>query len=97
MSKTKNKSHKRNEEERGYIRELESRVRQLEQELKQVRKWNQPQDTDERNYDSEDTYPDLKKKLQDCDECGKGKYEEFELLGKIFGTCNICGNRKRLK
>lgn len=71
----------------------------MKKQLKQAQKFQFPQESDEKVYDSEDTYPDLKKKLQDCDECGpgKGKYEEFELLGKCFGTCNICGHRKRLK
>lgn len=32
-----------------------------------------------------------------CLECGKGIYQEFEILDKCFGTCNICEHRKRLK
>ncbi len=32
-----------------------------------------------------------------CENCGKGFYKEFEIMGKIFGTCNICEDRKKLK
>lgn len=32
-----------------------------------------------------------------CDSCGKGHYDELVLLDKVYGTCDTCGERKRLK
>lgn len=34
---------------------------------------------------------------QSCDNCGKGKYNEFEIMDKVFGTCDVCEDRKKLK
>ena len=96
MAKTKRKSHKNSSQRE---KELEQQVRSLQKQLKQAEKFKFPQESDEKVYDSEDTFPELKKILQDCEECGpgKGKYDEFEIAGKTYGTCNVCGNRKRLK
>lgn len=51
--------------------------------------------------DSEDTYPDLEVKLtKDCQNCGPGKgkvVETLEIMGKTYGTCNICGYNDRIK
>ncbi len=96
LAKTKQKNRSKEEATRGYVRELEKEIRSLRQQLRQFEKYGRSQD-EEKKYDSEDTYPDLKPKIQDCVDCGKGKYEEFELLGKVFGTCNVCSHRKRLK
>ena len=32
----------------------------------------------------------------DCLDCGKGKYDVFEIMGKVYGTCTICGDRRKL-
>lgn len=32
-----------------------------------------------------------------CDSCGKGHMEEIYLLDRLYGTCVVCGHRKRLK
>lgn len=39
------------------------------------------------------------KRLSRCTECYKGFYTEFEICGKVYGTCTIkeCGHRMRLK
>lgn len=80
---------------RGLLREANKRIRQLEQEVKSLRKYERSQD-EEVVVDEEDTYPD-KKPLIRCDSCSKGFYEEFEIMDKVIGTCNVCGDRKRLK
>lgn len=46
--------------------------------------------------DSEDTQVTLETRTR-CEECARGYYEEIELLGRVYGTCTICENRKRLK
>jgi len=102
LSKTKNKSRSSDEHQRGLIRELQKENRALKKQLKQYEKYEHKdlielgQDDKDVAKDSEDTFVDLKKKVS-CGDCGKGYFEEYELMGKIYGTCNICGFRKRLK
>jgi hypothetical protein len=102
LSKTKNKSRSAEENSRGIIRELTKENRALKKQLKQYEKYEHKdpvdlgQDDKEVSGDSEDTYVDLKKKIP-CPDCGKGFFNEYELMGKIYGTCNICDFRKRLK
>lgn len=95
----KKRSKSSDEWYRGRIRELERENRALKKQLKQLEKkehfFDEGQDI-EIASDSEDTFPDLKAKTP-CHSCGKGFIEEFEIMGRIIGTCNICGDRKRLK
>lgn len=99
MSKTKRKEKSEGEHYRGEIRRLKKVIRSLEQELRESKKHEHmfeiSQDEEDTN-DSEDTFRSLKK-LQECDVCGKGHYVEFEIIGRVIGTCNICGDRKRLR
>ncbi len=95
----KNKSKNGEEWLRGQIRELQKENRALKKQLKQLQKkehiFDESQD-EEVCGDSEDTHIELPKLIK-CEDCGKGVYVEYELMGKVFGTCNICNNRKRLK
>lgn len=45
---------------------------------------------------SEDTQVTLETRKR-CEECARGHYEEIELMGRTYGTCTVCENRKRLK
>lgn len=94
MSKTPRKTKSEVEHLRGYVRELERLVRSLQQQLRQYEKYEQKSQDEEIVTDTEDTFPSLKVK---CDSCGKGTFDEYEIMGKIIGTCNICGERRRLK
>ena len=87
---TKNKNRSPEEYYKGEIRKLKKEVQQLR---KQLSKRTHEQDEDIAT-DSEDT---VVTKLQTCDDCFKGKFIEFSIMDKIYGTCNICGHRKRLK
>jgi hypothetical protein len=80
---------------RGKLREKDKLIRSLEKRIKELEKHLQPQDNSEVIADTEDTIP----KLQMCDSesCNKGVMREFEIIGKIYGECVICGNRKRLR
>jgi len=82
---------------RGQVRELQKENRALKKQLRQYEKFELSQD-EEIITDTEDTYVELKK-LTKClsDSCGKGIYVEMELMNKVFGTCNVCGDRRRLK
>lgn len=88
---------------RGRIRELEKENRALKKQLKFLEKKEHIfDDTGSQEVevasDSEDTYPGMQRKAKEpCHDCGKGFMDEYELLGRVYGTCNICGNRKRLK
>lgn len=81
------------------LREEKAKTRQLEKQLSFYEKrkhfHEDTQDNDEIR-DSEDTIP--KALTKDCEVCGKGKLiETLEILGKIFGTCNHCGQNGRIK
>lgn len=89
---TKNKNRSPEEYYKGEIRKLKKEVRQLRKQLSQN---THEQSDEELSTDNEDTM--VISKLQTCLECGKGKLIEFELMNKVWGTCNLCGDRKRLK
>ena len=76
------------------IRELKKQIRQLQQQLKQYQKYERSQEEDV-STDTEDTQP--KQIESPCLDCGKGKLKYFEIVGKVFTTCDICGDRKRIK
>ena len=82
----------------GQIRDLKKQVKSLQKRLKQLER--QEHVFRDREDLVEEIIPDLpvgnQKKLT-CDDCFKGYFEEFEILGKIIVTCNVCGHRKRLK
>ena len=94
----KKKERTPDEHFKGQIRELEKEIRRLRQQLRQYEKYERSQEDDGMVKDSEDTYASLPK-LHKCqsDSCGKGVYVEIELLGRTYGTCNVCNERKRLK
>lgn len=98
MAKTKRKDHKKNESERGYIRELEKQVRSYQKKLRQYEKYEQRGPSDEIVNDSEDTDKELLM-VQDCNVCGKGKMVETLNLGAhgVFGCCNVCETRGKMK
>ena len=102
MGKTKNKNRSEIEHLRGENKELLKQVKSLKQRLKQLEKRehliedNPPQDI-EFSTDNEDTMYHPHLKAIPCDDCGKGTFIEYEIMGKIIGTCGVCGNRKRLK
>ena len=90
--KTRNQDKSESEHLKGIIRELGKEIRQLKQLVRQYEKREQ---NPEPKID-----PSLRVTLDqrlDCDECGKGKYDELVLLDKVYGTCDLCGSRKRLK
>lgn len=110
MSKTPRKTRSESEHQRGVIRELTKENRALKKQLKHLEKKQHIFDLDEQpenpifvqdtdvDHDTEDTHKlPARFKCSDEDGCGKGYMEEYHILDRIIGTCNICGNRKRLK
>lgn len=91
MGKTKNKNHSEIEFLRGENKKLKSENRQLRKLLKQLEKH-------EHMYNSTPEVPEEPEvKLIQCGECMRGHFVEMEIMGKVYGTCSICGHRKRLK
>jgi hypothetical protein len=84
---------------RSEIRRLKKVIRSLEQEVRALKKYEHQYEIsqDEEVETSEEDTHTVLKKLQQCDNCGKGYYNEFEIIGRVIGTCNICGDRKRIK
>lgn len=75
---------------KGLLREAEKTIRKLQQELRYYQKYEQTTVTEVE--DIPETKP-----AKPCHECGKGFMDEFEIVGKVYGTCNVCGHRERLK
>lgn len=94
MGKTKNKNSSSEEYYKGEIRKLKKEVKQLRKQVQQNSHEPREQDEDIAS-DSEDTI--IVSKLKPCLNCGKGKLIEFELVGRVYGTCPICGHREKLK
>lgn len=102
LSKTRNKEGSEVRHLQGEVRRLKKVIRSLESEIRALKKWEHNYHTkiesqdEEITSDSEDTHVVLKPR-KPCEHCGKGFYVEFEIMDKIFGTCNVCQHRKRLK
>lgn len=74
-------------------KELKKQVRSLQHQVRELQKH-------EHMYEYSDDVPE-EVNMEDthipCRECGKGVYTEIELLGKVYGTCTTCGDRKKLR
>ncbi len=99
MAKTKNKNHNETKLLRERIRELEKQVRTLNKQLGYYKKHQHLFENTkiDEEVEEETMEQEIMTKGITCDHCGKGKYVEFEILDKVFGTCNTCGDRKKLK
>lgn len=98
----KNKERSETEYYKSLIRELQKENKQLKRQLTHHEKRKHRHDEVINDYEElltqyvpiEETSSKRKSK---CSECGKGDLEEFEILNKVYGTCNSCGLRKRIK
>lgn len=82
----------------GLNRELTKQVAALTRQLKYFEKRDHIYDLSPPDENAVVELPTKKHKLRDCDKdsCG-GQYEEYDILEKTIGTCNVCGDRKRIK
>lgn len=96
MSQQRDRKQDKSETEhlKGIVRQQSKRIRQLEKLVRQYEKYERSTSTPS-SIDDE-ILEEIKPKTR-CTECHKGFYEEFEFIGKIIGTCNICDHRKKLK
>jgi len=76
------------------IRQLKKLVKSLRQRIRQLEKNEQ---IFEDSQDDTEDLPVGTQPILPCLSCGKGKLETFEIVGKIYATCNVCGDRTRLK
>lgn len=98
LGKIKNKDHNEVRYLNGEIRKLEKKIRHLESENRLLKKWQQlPSQDEEIVDDTEETFVDLRIKCDGEDGCGKGYFKEIHIMEKIYGQCEICDRRKRLK
>lgn len=103
MSKTKSKDHNSELQRlRQEIRELTKRCRQQERLLTKYQKQEHFYDdvrdeVEELIAIKEETAAKADLRIP-CTTCRDGYYDSlFEALDKIYGSCNSCGHRKRLK
>jgi hypothetical protein len=90
----KNKEKHRDEFHLGEIRRLKKYIRQLEKRVKELEKHEHfPSQDEEVDTTQDDTWPDLPKT---CSNCGKGKINIVDIIGRIFEVCNLCGERKKV-
>lgn len=88
---------------RGEIRELEKQNKQLRRRLTKYEKSKHIYNDLISDYEEiisehviiEKIVP--KSKATRCPSCHEGAMEEYEIMGKVIGTCNSCGHRKRVK
>lgn len=80
---------------KGLLRSAEKEIKSLRQQLRYYEKYGN--EHEDESIETDDNVHIEQKYLKPCHECGKGFMEEFEIIGKIYGTCNICGHRERLK
>lgn len=89
----KPKEGKKDEFYLSEIRSLRKENKSLKQRIKQLEK---AEHIFEERLDPEEIEPPVQK-LHTCESCGKGKLIEFEIMNKVYGTCNVCSERVRLK
>lgn len=88
--------------------ELEDRIEELEEELKQLKATNTALRRRLKKLDSnfkEDDYlneTEIEKKYErltqyNCPDCKKNSMEEVEIAGRIFRKCVDCGKRTKAK
>jgi hypothetical protein len=92
LSKTKNKTSTEIRHLIGENKRLQKQVKRLERMLEKYTWLDLP------------VQPDVEevKEIQEqnelfCHSCGRGTLSVVDIMGRIFGTCNVCGERKKLK
>jgi hypothetical protein len=82
----------------GIIRDQAKQIRQLEKIVKSLRKsahlYNDILSENEQLKEEDIPLPPKKKR---CPECGKSDLIEFELIGRLFERCDLCGFRKKIE
>lgn len=101
LSKTPRKTRSEVEHLRGTIRELQAENKSLKRQLRHYEKRENLYDNNkeeiEEILESQSESPIEASPKQKCEECARGVYEEFEILDKVYGTCTVCGARKRIR
>lgn len=92
----RSKHAKPDEELLGQIRSLNKLVKSLRQRIKQLEKKEHIFDQEMSVAGETEELPVGKQQIF-CHSCGKGTMDLYEILNKVIGTCNICGERKRIK
>lgn len=68
------------------VREQKSVIRHLQKQLKKLSRGYRKHRLEEVEPEPEPICPD----------CGKGVISEFNILGRVFKTCKVCGFREKV-
>ncbi|HUM42306.1 MAG TPA: hypothetical protein PKI14_05090 [Fervidobacterium sp.] len=89
---------------KGKCRELQKRVNQLEKQLGFHKKQKHRYEDIVQDYEEiltevmeVESFNVSEASLKKCEACGKGHLEMFEILDRVYSTCNTCGDRKKVK
>ena len=78
---------------KGLLREANKQIRELQKELKQHKKQAH---MFEEFVDDVANDVEIVEKKKRCPDCGKGHLDIFEIIGRVFETCKLCGYRKKI-
>lgn len=87
MSKTKNKTSSEIRHLLGENKRLQKQVKRLERMLEKYTWLDLPVEVP--------LEPEEPSSKVLCTECSKGELEVFEIIGRVYTTCKVCGDRKR--
>lgn len=102
MGKVRNKSH---DNELNYLRKLNKELEKENRELKRQLKYHEKrqhivdenkEDLQEYLHEKETKTKEKKQKIV-CPNCSKGELKLFDMLDKLYGECNVCDFRRRIK
>ena len=88
MGKPRNKEGREVEHLKGEIRRLKKQLRQTEKHEHIKEKDPRPAKTASKPVEGRDERPS-------CIHCGKGRYDIVDLGRAVYGTCSLCGDRKK--
>ena len=100
MPKGKKKQKNEAEYYRGEIRALKKENRHLTKRVKQLERYEKDQINDlmDVSIDEEMEGEDITiKKIDMCTSCGKGQLIYLDIIGRLFSTCPVCEERKKLR
>lgn len=92
MGKPRNKNGREVEHLKGEIRRLKKQLRQKEKHDHIETKDPRPSKTADKKVKEIE-----RDERPNCDDCGKGKYDVADFGRFSYGTCDVCGDRKKFK
>ena len=80
---------------RGKLREAQKQIRELQRKVRELQKSQHIYEDILFDADiTEDVEQPVRKRS--CPNCGKGKLDKVEIIGRVFEKCDICDYRKKI-